>query len=297
VKKIVYMAAAALSSVLLFSGNVSAETGKSDAIWFAQLVQAHNGKEFCAPRNATLGTMAASLVRYSNAHPELHDSFNDQAALRGLAESYPCSQGSTAAVPMDSINKYVGRDGFIKELAPIFSQLLLLYVPGNFRPVYEKESSTGTFYIAESVPAGESTSQWTQMITKTGAKGLASKANLTPQVLAVNLAHRFNSVCPTSFSDLDFGTMQIDGYDAYALVASCGTVSDASGAHSESTLIVEIKGSDDYYSVQWAVRGPASAQPVPLNEPIWRKRMQTMQPIKLCPRVPGEQAPYPSCAG
>jgi hypothetical protein len=297
VKKIIGLSAAMLSSFLLFGGTLSAETGKADAVWFVQLLQAHNGKEFCAPANSTVGTLAHTLVLYSQAHPELHDQFNDQTAILALSESYPCSRGNWAAVPVASLDRAMGSNSPIKEIAPIFSQLLLLNVPGNFRPIYEKESSTGTFYIAESVPVGESTSQWTQMITKTGLKGLSSRANVTPQILAYNLASRFNSVCPTSFSKLDFGAMQIGGYDAYAMVASCGTVPDANGSHSESTLILEIKGANDYYGVQWAVRGAVVAQPISLNEQAWRERLQKLQPIKLCPIVPGEQAPYASCAG
>jgi hypothetical protein len=204
--------------------------------------------------------------------------------------------GQAGAQPTDSLSKYVKPGASINEIAPIFSQLFLMSVPGNFRPVYEKENSAGTFYIAESVPAGESTSQWTQMITRTGAKGLAANPNVTPEVAALDLVNRFDSVCPTSFSKLIFGNMQIGGYDAYAVVASCGTVSDDNGSHSEATLIIQIKGSNDYYGAQWAVRGPASAQPMSLKESVWRERLQKLQPIKLCPIVPGEQAPYPSCA-
>ncbi|WP_445145837.1 hypothetical protein [Dyella sp. Tek66A03] len=182
-----------------------------------------------------------------------------------------------------------------RQIAPIFNQLLLLSAPSTFRPVFENVGNRGAFYIAESVPAGESAKQWTQMITKTGAKDLATRANLSPQVLAVNLAGRFKSACPTSFNSLDLGAMSLDGHDAYALVASCGSVADGNGSHSESTLIVQIKGDKDYYGLQWAVRGPASLQPLALTAPAWRERLQTLQPVRLCPIVPGESAPYPSC--
>jgi hypothetical protein len=215
-------------------------------------------------------------------------------AFGGIASA---QSAHSQRVPPDAINKYVGSNGSIKEIAPIFSQLLLVSVPGNFRPVSEHVGNAGTFYIQESVPAGESETQWTQMITKTGAKDLASKINITPQFLAANLAKRFDSVCPTSFSSLNLGEVQLSGVYAYAMVASCGAVTEGSASHSESTLIVEIKGSNDYYGLQWAIRGPASAQPMALDEATWRGRLQKLQPIKLCPIVPGEQMPYPSCAG
>jgi len=197
----------------------------------------------------------------------------------------------------DDLNKYVHTHGSMKQIAPIFSQLVLVSPPSNFRPVFEHLNNSGLSYIHESVPEGESTAQWTQMITVTGVKGLASRLNITPQFLAADLAKRFDTACPASFSDLNLGEVQLSGAYGYAMVASCGTVTADGSTHSESTLILEIRGSSDDYSVQWAVRGPASAQPIALDEAAWRARLQGLQPIKLCPMVPGEQMPYPSCTG
>lgn len=195
----------------------------------------------------------------------------------------------------DELNKYVYTHGSLKQITPIFSQLVLINVPGNFRSVSEHVNNGGLFYIHESVPEGESTAQWTQMITQTGVKGLASRLNITPQFLAADLAKRFDTACPASFSDLNLGEVQLGGAYGYAMVASCGTVTADGSTHSESTLILEIRGSNDDYSIQWAVRGPALAQPIALDEAAWRARLQHLQPIKLCPIVPGEQMPYTSC--
>ena len=197
----------------------------------------------------------------------------------------------------DQLNKYAQTHGSLKQIAPIFSQLVLISPPSNFRPVFEHLDDGGTSYIHESVPEGESTAQWTQMITVTGAKGLASRLNITPQFLVADLAKRFHSACPASFSDLNLGEVQLGGAYGYAMVASCGSITADGSIHSESTLILEIRGSNDDYSVQWAVRGPASAQPLAWDESAWRARLQHLQPIKLCPIVPGEKMPYPSCAG
>ncbi|MBB5357671.1 hypothetical protein HDE76_000853 [Rhodanobacter sp. ANJX3] len=209
-----------------------------------------------------------------------------------LAQSSPWRPASS-----DQLNKYAQTHGSLKQIAPIFSQLVLISPPSNFRPVFEHLDDGGQSYIHESVPGGESTAQWTQMITVTGAKGLASRLNITPQFLAADLAKRFHSACPTSFSDLNLGEVQLGGANGYAMVASCGSVTADGSMHSESTLILEIRGSNDDYSVQWAVRSPASAQPIALDEAAWRARLQHLQPIKLCPIVPGERMPYPSCAG
>ena len=211
--------------------------------------------------------------------------------------SAAAQSANSQRAPLDAISKHVGAQGSITEIAPIFSQLLLTNVPGNFRPAFEHLGNQGTFYIQESVPAGESDTQWTQMITRTGAKGLALRGDITPQMLAANLAKRFDTACPTSFSSLDLGEVQLGGAPAYAMVASCGSVADGGSLHSESTLILEIKGSNDDYSVQGAVRAPASSRPIALDEAAWRARLQHLQPIRLCPIAPGERAPYPSCAG
>jgi hypothetical protein len=292
-KKVALLSAAVLACFGLCSANfVSAQqvTANSGAVWFVTLVNAHNGKEFCAPASTTFNQLAAAVSNFTK-----KDTITDSLVIDALAKSYPCTRSTATAGSTESLKRFGGPNGSIRQIAPIFSQLLLLSVPDTFRPVFENVGNGGTFYIVESVPSGESTNQWTQMITRTGAKDLATRASLSPQALAVNLAGRFKSACPTSFNVLKIGATSLDGHDAYALVASCGSVADGNGSHSESTLIVQIKGDRDYYGVQWAVRGPASSQPMALNAPAWTERFQALQPIRLCPIVPGESAPYPSC--
>jgi hypothetical protein len=34
-----------------------------------------------------------------------------------------------------------------------------------------------------------------------------------------------------------------------------------------------------------------------IDEAKWRERLRQLQPIRFCPIVPGEAAPYPSCVG
>ncbi|MEO6800284.1 MAG: hypothetical protein ABI178_10135 [Rhodanobacter sp.] len=56
-----------------------------------------------------------------------------------------------------------------------------------------------------------------------------------------------------------------------------------------------IQGTQDYYSIQWAERGPAEAARVTFNEQRWIGRLKQLLPVFLCARVAGEEAPYPSC--
>ena len=64
-----------------------------------------------------------------------------------------------------------------------------------------------------------------------------------------------------------------------------------------AALIIAIKGESDYYTIQWAERGKASAEPFAPDRAAWEKRVAELGPIRLCRIVAGEKAPYPSCVG
>ena len=59
--------------------------------------------------------------------------------------------------------------------------------------------------------------------------------------------------------------------------------------------MLTLKGSNDYYTLQWTERGRDSGQPVAIDVGYWTKQLARLNPIKLCPIVAGEAAPYQSC--
>jgi len=176
-------------------------------------------------------------------------------------------------------------------ISPIFGQLVRFAMPSGFAAVFEntKENS----YIREAVLKGETARAWTQMITVTGAKGLASASNYSPQGHAGRIADGFKKAYPESFAARGIGAMKFGDQEAFVAVAGCGKV-DGGAGHSETALIVAVGGHADAYTIQWAERGPASAE-VAIDLSKWRGRLQALMPIRLCARVPGETAPYPSC--
>ncbi|MEP7186940.1 MAG: hypothetical protein ABI767_14000 [Rhodanobacter sp.] len=178
-------------------------------------------------------------------------------------------------------------------ISPIFSQLLAFKMPLMFHVVNEETSAHG--YIREAVPNGETADQWTQMITVTGYKDVAANPGPPPAVLINTIAGNFEKACPDTISIGDLGKTLIDGRPAGLAFAACGTVSDGAQSHSEAAVIMVIKGSKDYYSIQWAERGPAQSRPVAFDKQQWVGRLQQLMPVFLCAKVPGEQAPYPSC--
>ena len=180
-------------------------------------------------------------------------------------------------------------------ISPIFGQLVTFSMPASF--VVVAENNSGPNYIREAVPKGETVNRWTQMITVTGAKGLAGgpKANpdATPETFAGSIVGGFRSACPESFAAQGFGPTKFGDQDAYVAVASCGSV--GADRHGETALIVAVKGRADYYTLQWAERTQGPGKPA-IDEAKWLDRLRQLQPIRFCPIVPGEAAPYPSCA-
>jgi hypothetical protein len=179
-----------------------------------------------------------------------------------------------------------------KVISPIFGQLVTFSMPSSF--IVIGENTNGPSYLREAVLKGETANRWTQMITVTGAKGLVANPNVTPEAFAASIAGGFKSACPDTFVAKGLGPAKFGDQDGYVALASCGSVVSAPDKHSETALVVAVKGSADYYTLQWAERTSASGKPV-IDEAKWLERLRQLQPIRLCPIVPGEAAPYPSC--
>ena len=180
----------------------------------------------------------------------------------------------------------------LKVISPIFGQLVTFSMPSAF--VVVGENTNGPSYIREAVLKGETASRWTQMITVTGAKGLVANPKVSPETFAASIAGGFKAACPDTFAVKGVGPAKFGDHDGYVALASCGSVVSAPDKHSETALVVAVKGSADYYTLQWAERTPSSGKPV-IDEAKWLERLHQLQPIRLCPIVPNEAAPYPSC--
>lgn len=182
---------------------------------------------------------------------------------------------------------------FFTVISPIFGQLVAFSQPSDF--VLGFENVDGSNYIREVVPNGESVSKWTQMITVTGAKELAEQREIYPVTVASTIANGYKKACPKTFSATTLTPPNITGYRSFVAVVGCGTVAGKEPARSEAAIIIAIKGESDFYTIQWATRGPASAEPFVIDRSVWEKRLADLGPIRLCRIVAGEQAPYPSC--
>ncbi len=182
------------------------------------------------------------------------------------------------------------RQGSVDMVIPVFSQVVKVPLTAPFMQVHEKVN--GPFYIWEGVLPGESTQKWSQMITVTGFKAMS---NAAPEAAARMIAEGFKRVCPDTFSVKPMDISRIKGGNrAAGLLIACGTASSVPEPYSETLLLIAMQGQSDLYTVQWAERGPASRTPIEFDA-RWTQRFNSLTQIRLCPRVPGEPSPYPSC--
>ena len=177
-------------------------------------------------------------------------------------------------------------------ISPIFYQLVSFAMPSNFAVVFE--NTKGGHYIREAVLKGETPERWTQMITVTGEKGMTLTPGASPQIFAGTIAGGFKTACPDSFAARPLGETNFGRFEGFVAVIGCSRIDSGPTRHSETALLITIKGATDYYTIQWAERGPESDEP-PVNDERWQARLRDLGPIDLCPIMPGEAAPYPSC--
>jgi hypothetical protein len=186
----------------------------------------------------------------------------------------------------------------MRAVSPVFHQLVVFSLPPEFKSTQAtSERTNGAFYLREQVPEGETLNRWSRMISLTGTRDLASNPNATPQALLARMTAGFQRNCPDTFSSAAPGPQSIDGYAAYEVIVSCGHVQSGKDAYSEAAIMVTVKGSADYYTLQWVERGRDSPHALTVDVPYWTRQFARLGPIKLCPLVPGEAPPYPSCLG
>jgi hypothetical protein len=177
-------------------------------------------------------------------------------------------------------------------ISPIFGQFVSFAMPSHFTAVLE--NTEGGHYIREAVLKGGTAERWTQMITVTGEKGMTLTSGASPEMFAGTIAGGFKSACPDSFAARPLGATRFGSFEGFVAVIGCGRIDSGPTRHSETALLITLKGTTDYYTIQWAERGPESDEPA-VNDELWQTRLRDLSPIDLCPIVAGEAAPYPSC--
>jgi hypothetical protein len=174
-------------------------------------------------------------------------------------------------------------------IEPILGQLVGFNLPAGFE--MGQVQSNADQYFRGAFLKGETEKTWTQMITITGAKDADPKKSA--QFVAAHISSSIQRQCPDTFSVKPMGPTKIDGQDAFVAIASCGKV--GADKHSETALMITIRGAKAIYTVQWAERTPSNAENLTIDESKWKGRLEKLIPFRVCPVVAGEKAPYPSC--
>ncbi|MFA5905209.1 MAG: hypothetical protein WC836_14845 [Desulfobacula sp.] len=201
------------------------------------------------------------------------------------------------ANPQELENEHAAEKIVYVNATLVYSQWVAFPYPNGFVEAYEKDN--GSVYIKESVLSGETIKEWSQMITLIGHKLLAKNPTVTPQLILSMLAKRYQQGCPDTFTSKGLGSFITNGHEAFVVFLGCGTVQNMPPAspwnQREETVIIAIKGSSDYYTIQWAERGPKIDHAPVFDEAKWMNRITQLKPIKICDRVPNESSPSPSC--
>jgi hypothetical protein len=200
---------------------------------------------------------------------------------------------AAGAAPAPGADAPTKAGGAQRVITPVFHRLVAFTLPPSFKMSFER--TTGNIYVREHVPAGETVDEWTRMISLSGVQGLSYNADATLPAYLQALARGFQRHCPETYVALDLGPQPLVKEPSFASVASCGRVSSGGKAHSETSVMLAIKGPDDFYVLQWTERGRDSSHPLALDSKYWSARLAELGPVQLCPIVPGEGPPYASC--
>lgn len=250
-----------------------------------ELVRDWNGRAFCAPRGAPFQDLLDTRAAFLLAHPELGDQLNDEQTLRSLAQGFPCDPAGMPTRGADARLRRAFRDASAPLLlsVPAFGQTLALSFPAGFAaaPVQHADGADG-HYLRAHVLVGDNAADWNERISIAVEQGLARRKDLTPQRVVADFVAAYQGACPESFVVSKVPVAPVSGFEAYAAVASCGTMPETGGRSSQSEVMLAIRGQEDVYAIRWAERGEPWSNPSGIDVQHWQDKFKRLAPIRLC---------------
>lgn len=210
----------------------------------------------------------------------------------GLAGAFLAASAATALAQQPP----AGSSPLVTATMPVYAQLVRFQVPNSYAPAFSKNNE-GKFYIFEMVPKGETVEKWTGMMTITGQNGAVAPVPPLRDYIG-NFFSRYQKACAKTFSAKPISDAQLNGHVAVLVYLSCGQLLKPGygpEGYSESVVIAFIQGAKDLYTVQWAERAASQDKPIPFEAAKWQDKLDMLRAVRICTRVPGEAAPYPSC--
>jgi len=160
----------------------------------------------------------------------------------------------------------------MQSVVRVYNQTVYFVIPETLWPPYSERQDSGVSFLLEIVPKGQTLDVWSEMITVSGAKNVATLPHVTKENFSSFMIEGFRNACPTTFSLLMLKEESNETKQTF--VVSCGNIS----GKSETALIQVIRGTKDFYTIQWAFRGKQSKIPLDLKEQEWMEKINTLNP-------------------
>jgi hypothetical protein len=198
----------------------------------------------------------------------------------------PCAAGDDplAGVPRTSTFPVLPQPATMS--IPIFSQVLVLTLPKGWKPGFQDVKRMS--YLAEFIPAEQTVQAWKEMITVQGARGQANNPAAAPKAYLDGISLRMRKFCGPDAVTQDLGATRVDAYQAHAAIMGCARAPEAQRSglakgEGEVAYFVAIKGENELYIIQRAIRGAAfdSSKP-PISAATLDQLWAPLQPIKVC---------------
>jgi len=169
----------------------------------------------------------------------------------------------------------------------IFDQIVMFSVPNGWKPA--QQSANQAQYIIEFIPQDQTRQTWSEMITMQAFRGLAQNPRVTPRALLSVLADGIQKACGDQFLAQFLGDRKVDSFEAHAAVIGCGrlpsAVAGAKAGQSEIGLYVAIRGNNDAYVFQRAIRGAAFDKiSPPISAANADESFLPLKDVKICVR-------------
>lgn len=172
---------------------------------------------------------------------------------------------------------------------PAGEHLLAFTLPEGFVPVDEGE------IVARL--EGETPEAWTQALTLTVDP---ERIDQDPSMDVSMIGSVMQEMCPDTLEQSWAASQDVPGTErgGYGAWNSCGTVLGSDPPRSEQLFSFAISGPSGAYVLSRVVRGPASEEGLDYDSDAIDAEIDLLiVGIKVCEKVPGEEAPYPSCIG
>ena len=175
--------------------------------------------------------------------------------------------------------------GRTQTIIPLFSQEIVITQPENWAVAYQYHDPKTS--SVQFLPAGQTLTDWQEMIAVQAYKGLARHTEYGPEIMLKAIRSELAAHCAGEIVAIPLEPITISGHKASGMLMGCPQASDDFGdfrpGKGEMALYVSIKGRQDFYVIRHAVRGERfQPETPPLNLGNFLDYADKTAPLMLC---------------